>query len=343
MLQPMPLYKIHNYNTNNYHNMAPFQFNNNSLIVQPSFYNKLKGTWLEGDLLKHFDNITTQEGILYGSIPETDNMSEEEYNKYFKVYKSHLRWYDADKWYHILKRPSIIISYNELERQVLHDISNRIICGGSININEIERNDLKDLIYKLDDAIKKCNIGEGCFVKLSGCSVKHDFSIAPIYSGIGCLEHLLPSKRIFRNLDSYNILVQPWNDKIKIHSEFRVFIENNKVIGITQQSIYDVYQECISVYRLMYKEIIKMAQELWDSIKDQLEYTEATLDVWIDNNNENQMELIEINTYGIWTGAGSGWFDWESDFPVSENIKTLDDVPFRLTYPNSYFGIPDSM
>ena len=80
-----------------------------------------------------------------------------------------------------------------------------------------------------------------------------------------------------------------------------------------------------------------MAQDLWDSIKEDLPYTEATLDVWMDY--ENKMHLIEINTYGIWQAAGASWFDWESDFPKAEKIKSIDDVQLRLTYPNAYFGI----
>jgi hypothetical protein len=80
-----------------------------------------------------------------------------------------------------------------------------------------------------------------------------------------------------------------------------------------------------------------MAQKLWDNISKKLEFREATLDIWIDSN--NQLHLIEINTYGSWTASGSSWFDWESDFPQADDINSFDDVPFRLTYPNGYFDI----
>lgn len=333
----MPYYRRNNYNTNNFHKVAPFIFEENNLIVQPSFYNKIKGTWVEPQLLKHFDSITTRDGVLFGKIPETDDIPEDEYNKFFKVYKIFLRWYDADKWYHILDRPCAVIPYDENERIILTDICKRMICGGSQILNNDNKEDLKDIITKLDEGIKKCNLGQGCFIKMSGASTKHDYAPVAIFNGTNALEHLLASHRVFKNMDCYNIIVQSWRDDIALKGEFRVFVEDNKVIGVSQQALYEVYQECISIYSIMCKEMVQMAQDIWDSIKDKLEYTEATLDVWMDY--ENKMHLIEINTYGMWQAAGASWFDWESDFPKSDNIKSIEDVEVRFTYPNAYFGI----
>jgi hypothetical protein len=339
MLRPMPYYRRHNYNTNNFHAYAPFIFENNNLIITPEFHSKIQNTWVETELNKVFDSVTVKEGVVYGKVPEVEDVPEDEYDRFFKVYKIFLRWYDADKWYHILKRPSVIVSYDNNEMNILKEICKRMVCGGTQTLNSENKADLSRLITELDEGIKKCDQGQGCFIKMSGASTKHDYKPYAIFSGVSALEHLLPSNRVFKNLDCYNIMVQPWRDDISLKGEFRVFVEDNKVIGIGQQNIYEVFQECISVYRLIYKDIIKMAQDLWDSIKDKLPYTEATLDVWLDN--ENKMHLIEINTYGIWQAAGASWFDWESDFPKAENIKSIDDVELRLTYPNAYFGVPD--
>lgn len=335
MLRPMPYSNKDKYNTNNFHTYSPFIFQDNNLIVQPTFYNKIKQTWVETELIKHFDSIIIKEGVVYGKNPETSNISEEEYFNYFKVYKIYLRWYDADKWHHILNRPCSIIPYNEPEKKLLTDISKIMICGGSQTLNSSNKEDLEELIIKLDNGIKKCDMGQGCFIKLSGASTKHDFAPTPIFNGITALEHLLASKRIFKHLDCYNIMIQSWREDVSLKAEFRVFIEDNKVIGVSQQDFCNIYQEFISIYSLMCKDIVKMAQNIWDSITGQLEYTEATLDVWIDSDNE--MHLIEINPYGIWQAAGASWFDWETDFPEVENIKSLNDVEVRITYPDNYF------
>lgn len=340
MFEPMPLYKRFNYNTNNFHKYAPFNFENNNILIQPSFYNKIKGTYVETELLKYFDKIILKDDVMFGNMPEEDKISEDLYDKFFKVYKIHLRWYDADKWYHILDRPSVIVKYDNMEKEILKNISKRMICGGSQKMNSEEISSLKNLIDKLDEGINNCKSEDGCFAKLSGASTKHDYAPYPITSGIDCLNHLLPSKRIFRNIDCCHIFLQPWNPNVNLKSELRIFVEDNKIIGVSQQALDIIYQEFISVYGVIYKEIIKMAQDLWDSIKDKLPYTEATIDAWLDEN--NTLQLIEINTYGIWTAAGSSWFEWETDFPKPNNIKSLDDVPFRLTYPNTYWGIPNS-
>jgi hypothetical protein len=341
MFEPMPHYRMHLYNTNNYHKVAPFIFKDNNLIVQPSFYNKIKDTWVEQELKKQFDSIIIEEGVLFGKVPETDDISEDEYNRFFIVYKIFLRWYDSDKWCHVLDRPHAIISYNKNEKEMLINISKRMIVGGTQRLNDQNKSDLDILIKKIDEGVKKCNKGDGCFVKMSGASTKHDYAPHAINDGVDCLEHLLGSKRVYKNLDCNNIFIQPWRNDVKLNGEFRVFVEDDKVIGISQQALDQIYQECINVYRIIYKDIIKMAQDIWDSITDKLEYSEATLDVWMDPN--NKMYLIELNTYGIWQAAGSSWFNWENDFPKASDIKSLDDVPFRITYPNSYYGLPNNM
>jgi hypothetical protein len=337
MLEPMPIHKASQYNNNNFHTKAPFKFEEDILILDSKFYKKIKNTWVEKQLNESFKHIEIKENIIYEKDPESKDVSIEENKKFFKIYNIFLRWYDADKWYTVINdRPIELVPYSKTEEILMRKISNVMVITGKSNINESEKEDLKILLQTLDSAVDKCNQGEGCFVKLSGASTKHNYKPEPVFNGNEVLIHLLGSKRILNNLDCGSILIQAWNPEVKLNSEFRVFIEDNKVIGIGQQKIYEIFQECMSVYCLIYTDIIKMAQKLWNDISSNLEFSDATLDVWIDY--YNQLHLIEINTYGIWTAAGSSWFDWESDFPVAENIKTLDDVPFRLTYPNEYFN-----
>ena len=131
----MPYYRRHNYNTNNFHAYAPFIFENNNLIITPEFHSKIQNTWVETELNKVFDSVTVKEGVVYGKVPEVEDVPEDEYDRFFKVYKIFLRWYDADKWYHILKRPSVIVSYDNNEMNILKEICKRMVCGGTQTLN----------------------------------------------------------------------------------------------------------------------------------------------------------------------------------------------------------------
>ena len=87
MLRPMPYYRRHNYNTNNFHAYAPFIFENNNLIITPEFHSKIQNTWVETELNKVFDSVTVKEGVVYGKVPEVEDVPEDEYDRFFKVYK----------------------------------------------------------------------------------------------------------------------------------------------------------------------------------------------------------------------------------------------------------------
>jgi hypothetical protein len=341
MLHPMPYYKRHYYNNNNFHQFAPFRFHNvgdvTQLVLDTDFYRKIKGTIVETQIKNKFKDFKTEDNVLYDQNPE-DLPEGPERTMFFDIYRYQMEWYNADRWCHVLAKPYAIVSYNEFQKNKLKEISHRMISGGTQELNENDTEDLQELIMKLNEGVQKCRTEtNGCFVKMSGGSTKHDYPIEEVFSGKSILNHLLPSQRVHRNLDNGSILVQLWNDNMSMSKEFRVFIEKNKVIGITQQSIYNIYQECISIYGKCVNEMVDKAQHLWNSIKTKLEYEEATLDVWM--NNDNEMELVEINTYGKWTGAGSGWFDWKNDFPKADNIKNIEDVEVRITYPDKYFGV----
>lgn len=335
----MPLKTYTNYNTNNYHYMAPFQFDESgNLILDSKFYIKIKDTSFHKELLKKFTNINIKDNIRYKQNINLLPIDSPVRKRFFIVYNTFLEWYNSYNWSHVLSRPIRNVAYTDSEKKNMIEISKVMIPGLRYNFSTEQTESLSDLIERLDEAINicgdidKCN---GCFIKLASGSVKHDYPIEEIFTGKRALEHLLPSKRVFRNINDGYILVQPWNDNIKLFREFRVFIEDNKVIGITQQAIYEIYQECITIYSKMTQEIVEQAQKLWDNIKDMLEYQDATLDVWLNSNNE--MDLIEINAYGGWSAAGSGWFDWENDFPDVNKINSLNDVEVRFTYPDNYF------
>ena len=128
------------------------------------------------------------------------------------------------------------------------------------------------------------------------------------------------------------IAVMPWNDKITISNEFRIFVLNGKIKAICQQKWY--------IYVGISKEnILEMLDCLLDGcnkIVTQLGYTDATLDVWIDtcdtpadslsNHGVRKVHLIEANPGGRWTCSSSLLFDWRDDSIWDE------DSPIHIHY-----------
>jgi hypothetical protein len=81
------------------------------------------------------------------------------------------------------------------------------------------------------------------FVRL-GCSThKHDHEIFPIYNHFTLLKTLTCSRIYYNEYNKKNpvyIVFKPWRD-INKRNEFRAFFVNNKLIAMTQQYWYDIY------------------------------------------------------------------------------------------------------
>lgn len=308
--------ELDKYNNNNFHHEAPFTFKGNVLWIDYAYYQKISGSWLEDKLRDRFVvNIGDKHDILrYGKDSEGDE-------NFMYVYNMMLFWYDAFFW------ADAVDGFKAISLDKSDMVEIRKIC---YTYEKFKVMLLQNLSSSLTDKINLLFNSESVeyFVKTGIASVKHNFQPYPITNITGALTQLIESKKI-RNmwLDKhplipiYSILVTKWKDNIERCNEFRAFIDDGEVIGVSQQCIYEVYPiikwlviDCADFYQKV--------QTLWNSIYDKLDikfkYKDAVLDLYV-NGETGEPHLIEINAIGGWGPAGSALYDWENDPPDRNN------------------------
>lgn len=300
-------------NNHNIFKLAPFRFADNRVILDRKFYNEVVNSWFYDELEKLYA-IDVADNVCYGSSePSSD---------FYNVYRLHLSWHNACFWYDVIDSSYVVI--DNKSREVLKEISNRLMIKSEINDEEIE--DLGDFYKELDKKIKMYS--DGAFVKTAQCSTKHDFRPQKVFNAKQCIEHLFSSKKINNNLNSdrdkdFGILITEWNDNIDKNTEFRLFIENGKVIGISQQYLYAENSVMLNYWSRYPEKIYESCQNMWDKIyeklKEKFRYKTLSVDVWIDE--DFTCHLIEINGAGQWGPAGASLYEWIKDPPDSESLE----------------------
>lgn len=180
------------------------------------------------------------------------------------------------------------------------------------------------LEHKFDsilDSLNKCmeEVKAPYFVKTGACSTKQDMPPIPVYNAEEALRHLLSSenvKRSMRNRRAGGILIQPWTTKINPSCEFRIFVREGVVTGVSQQFLYEVHLVMSA------EDVIRAFQNLWDifdaKLEEELKIKDAVFGGYITTDGEGEItaHLIEINTGAMgWGPAGSGLFCWIGDPP----------------------------
>ncbi len=106
----------------------------------------------------------------------------------------------------------------------------------------------------------------------------------------------------------------------------------DKVVGLCQQ--YLDHNPLISTILDVYgSELIPMVQTMWDEMRQKTDSGStdpsgikykcgATLDLWFTIDEVISCNLIEINTSGLWTAAGSGLFTWAELIELYETGET---------------------
>lgn len=162
---------------------------------------------------------------------------------------------------------------------------------------------------------------DGWFVKSTRCSTKHDFKPVPVWSAEEAVSHLLASTEVTQAIkEGANLLFRPWIREITPNCELRVFVRENKVVGVSQQFCYDMVPVLAMIVA---EDMIGAAQECYNNIATGLPVEhgfqdECTFDSYITTDDEGDvhMHLIEINSgmFG-WGPAGSSLFSWGHNPP----------------------------
>ena len=180
----------------------------------------------------------------------------------------------------------------------------------------------QDLTSLRDEIARNMDDGIHYFMRLSSTSGKNERHVSPMKNADDIMDNLIKNKiflqrEYYREKDTYLILI-PWNDKIEKRNEFRIFVKNGKLTGITQQW----WSQCFNYSQ---EELILFQHSLENiSFLDKIPYPDYVGDVYIEN---GECKLIEINPFGAHIGAGSGLYNWVDDFDILYNLKS--DLQFR--------------
>lgn len=281
-----------NFNNSNITELAPFTFQDGVLKIEKEAYEG----WSKCDIIDilklHFKIEMSEE-----KVPRMKDSTPPVW--YDKVYKLLFNRNNAYRW------------WNEL-----------IYPGGAIMLYDT------GLSKKIQNIMDKDIREDGWFIKCGSCSTKHS---RPVFNAEEALTHLFDAESVqiaIKEKRALCVAIRPWNKYINKDNEIRVFVQDNKISGISRQFCYDD-----STYKIisMWKEeeIIDAAQKCFDEMMEKLlpshRYPyQCTFDAYILSNDEGMpvVNLIEINSgeFG-WGPAGSGLFNWITDPPIGRKLK----------------------
>ena len=232
------------------------------------------------------------------------------------LYNDYLDHYNYERDMTIMEKE---VSFVHMNTDELRDI-----LSGVYKVDKLDEDiKYKSWYNKLEETINKYS--NRCFVRSERVSAKNDGGKKIISNADECLLYLGKSQDILKSLcelrtNNTYIVVMPWNDKIKLSNEFRVFILNGKIKAISQQKWY-IYAGLTRQY------IHNIINDLYHGcieICKKLPYIDASLDVWIDE--DNKVHLIEANPGGRWCCSASMLFNWTEDSLWEE------DGPIHIRY-----------
>jgi len=166
------------------------------------------------------------------------------------------------------------------------------------------------------DYLKK-NSGTGVFTKLSHKSAKNEFRLYPAKTVVQVFDNIVHSQEVLKNVPkSSSLVLKPWNDNISKTSEYRVFIEQRRIIALSQQAWSKPQQGEPETQGLL---------EALEELVPKLPYYDAVLDI---NYKDGKMELIEVNPGCIWATSGSSLFLWEELLKLIQ--QPSNEIPVRV-------------
>jgi hypothetical protein len=256
---------------------------------------------------------------LVSEIPRSlsTGMNEEEWKVYIQCVESYRLTPTSWMKFHWAKDSLFLVPLFGKDFKLLLELIQIRNCTGK----DLKAEDIEDfslgVTNGIDDALIKCS--NKAFVKLSAKSPKKGMlKIKSCSTVLEVLNYVTSSKEIAMRGGSYDteyICICPWM-RIPLEKEWRVFVRNRCIIGISQQCCY---------HRLGKRDVAKDIDLIFDlcnqKFLEEFPFEEASLDVGVVG---NQAHLIEANPPTGWCSSGASLFDCEK---LTTNIK---DIPILI-------------
>lgn len=281
-----PIYQAVNCNNNNLHEYSPYLLN----IIDQSWWHTLT------DYCKELIIRKTNGNFVLNNVKTPHVFQFDNKDKFLKtIYQSYIDSFDYHLWYPYVSK--------------------------YINAKMIKMDKELLLNKQYDQLLKNINdiLDGDYFVRMSSTSGKNEKYVRPFNKATDIIHHITNVKLFMdqefkRDKDSYLILI-PWKE-IDIRYEFRLFVVNGKLTAVSQQSI--------QLFQYSSEELkdIEYALNHINFIKDCCEFTNTFIaDVYVQ---DKICYLIELNPFGAHCGAGSGLFNWITDYNVLHGIEPAE-------------------
>ena len=293
-------------NENNQHEYIPI-IPTERIQFHIGWYNSLPG-WIQQSLKKVFPDFKL-------SLFELPHIEILKNDIFWKFYKWYYHIYDIYN-YKDLVYPTYFIFLNEDHIKELNNLCILAISGTrKPNLDE-DCTFLKSLFFGMK-TILNLHSNVGLFVKTSHKSANNDCILFPAMSLDDIFKNIIYSLDVFAGLSETNyIILKPWNDKITKNTEFKAFVENKKLIAISQT--------CASALDEM--PFISGLVEKLNELIAKIPYNDAILN--IDYQNTYVLTLIKIAPGSRWHKSDSGLFTWHELEDIKKENK--DFVPVKI-------------
>lgn len=303
-------------NDNNHWEYFPININENCVIVDVGWFYELRTATQQiiSQIIEHF-GFDFKLG--QATIPH-DRFTGKHADVFIEIYKTYLSQYDYNVWYPYVKDEIGDVDIIELTRSDLKHLlflTSKTLTGECLDKVSYLRDNCYHLVKKIQSSIDKFNY---CFVKTATKSSKNQIAIAPltcvseIIDNITSIEdHEKEYKKqyLFDELLP-KLIIMKFNDILDTNREFRVIINNRKIIGISQQLWY---KYCYLTDHMMYNIANSLVKYYNEKLIKMLPYNDVVLDIWTETDEINQNvvpHLIECNPGDLYGSSGSALFNW---------------------------------
>lgn len=331
-------------NSNNHLETALYGAHDGELYYDPKWFRSLLDITKERihEIAEHYDMTivekTEEEMLDMSKSFKTSNIT-----VFMNIYGSLVQEYAYHVWYKnirdLLDFPRLLRIPRECIELILaiRCVTIKKMCADKIDVDNLMNKLCKtDFVKNIERILIETDEGDGVFVKTSLTSGKNEYRLKPMKSVVEVLQLLISSEEISKHFLRYldtvyesqvDLVFIPWNDQIKPRNEFRIFIHNRRVTGISQQKWFECYGFSETYIKTVAESMIKFYNE---KLKNKLPYKNVTLDVWIDD--QMQTHLIECNSFGIFSPAGSSLFHWKRDMAMLYNEDDITYVTYTVPY-----------